>query len=806
MALGPLQETIKQNGQLFQTSKDEVGNLSSAAGLSTPPTSPQETQVIGGSPQQAAMAGGPAQQGANAVRMAVKGQQDLATALRQKQVSSALTPEQRAQIQAQQQIQAMGSSLEARVPQLIQTAIAKGTGTAGTSTSLVADDTQLASNPTYAALSDADKATFKTALQKVGSSTGTNADVAQVNKLLGHDASHLLTSAELQTMFMAPDATLGTKLAGATPESVTIGQLSPKDLGVDSFDQIDQDLGLAPGAAAKMTVAQLGAAVAAVKTKGYSSADQWRQELADPTTSTQERETARTMLRAMGASGVKEAEAKFSQLRDQVQASNQVQFNGKSMSVDDVLSSDNMKATVASYIHMTDAEKATFRAAEPEMATWIDSNTAALKSFTSNVPKEATDFATLQSNNTATLTGIADPTTRDAVGKLLHPNWGQPTAEVYTAPTMLTQAAAHPKDAAAVSDAVSSLIASGDAAGAQDLVTSDYSNLTTLGDGSAAAGLAKYTTARAQYTTSQNIGPTTDPTSVVEGIFGPTSTVTGVAGQIKTSNAATTLLGAPAASSSSMLKGDGSLNMDSVASALKNSGGFSLYSMAHGQSVPPNPSDTLAADAATTAKFVASQPAVVGDVYNLIKANGGALPADALQGEIAKFSKTSGADGFNNMEALGTIATKSGDKAAIQSVATAIDTMATTQAAALIPKGAPQTDTLNGDMMMDSGTAQSYTTLSKQLVDTLKDPNIDPHVFAKVQLTINRINEALADGANKIRTTQAAKDAEYKAAADTQAAKEAARPVQRGEGESLPAGPAPTLYGPNGEWLGGRGT
>ncbi len=677
MALGALQQTIKQNGQLFQTSQEEVGNLASAAGLPATPSTPQETSVIGGTPSQAKMAGTPAQAtgnlppqpGPNAVRMAVQGSKDLAIQLREQQVNTQATPQQQAEIQNQQLVSQLGSSLAARVPQMVNNAISAGTAAAGTAGNLEVDQSKLPAN-----LSDADKTDLARVLQTIGSPVTTANDatahaqaLARANQLLGHDTQHLLTSADLTNMFMDQGTSIANKLAGATPESVSIGSLQPADLGVKSFNDIDQALGLPPGASAKMTVKQLGDAVAAVKAKNYSTADQWRQELADPTTSTQERETARTMLRAMGATGIKEAEAQFSTLRNQVQASNTINFNGKSMSVDDALSSDNVKATVANYL--TDpAQAKLIQQNNPDLAKWIDANKDALGQYTANIDQETKDFAALQTSNQATLSGIADPNLRDTVGKLLHPDWGQPTAVSYAPPAMLAPGAVGTQDLASVNAALGSFADSNDTAGMSQLINANPGDLKQIGGGDFATGLKTWADSWKAATVAASVQPNTSPEQIVQDFFGPGTTVPGVTAQAKAANVANQLFGAPAADPGLITAG-GTLDMDAVTAAAKG-GRISIADMAKGVQPPASAAATLKASVDSNNAWAVNQPAAIGDLYKLVQQNGGNLPStNDLTAEAGKFMDSStGKDGYANLDATAAAAQKAGDTRAFNTI------------------------------------------------------------------------------------------------------------------------------------------
>jgi hypothetical protein len=276
----------------------------------------------------------------------------------------------------------------------------------------------------------------------------------KINNLMGiTDPAKMLTAEALQADLSSSETTIGDALAGHTPETVTLGMLHPEDFGMGSFEEMGQALGLTGAALQKLTVAQLGDVVEKVKSGEFNTEEKWRSLLADPTASAQDRNTARTILRGLGAKGVDVTEANVAKLTAQVKAADRVTFNGTSMTVEQALSSDNVKATVASVLDtnpdgsasINTQKMATLAAGSPQLAKWITDNANALAAVVKNIPPEQKALADVQSANIAAASAIPDisgPTGRNAIMAVVDPeHWGPSgiklTAETVPPPPMV---------------------------------------------------------------------------------------------------------------------------------------------------------------------------------------------------------------------------------------------------------------------------------------------------------------------------------------------------------------------------------
>lgn len=424
MADNSLLSTVKAGGSQLQMSNQDVSSLAKAAGSPINPTQPLGAATIGANPDQSKMAGTPNSL-ANAVkqmRVSPTGKSDLATAVRTAQQQQTQTAEQAALAQQAQQLGGLGS-LMSRVPQLIQQDYAKAASTAGPANLQV--NTSAISQ--YG-IQGQDATDMQTALRTLGSATASDADKTAAivragniyNKATG--ATGAPDAATLQHLFMEPGQDQGAALAAAVqdklPQNLTVGELlnnaGPTALGMSS-QELDQLLGVQPGAAAKMTIQQLTSAIQAKQSGQYNTEAQWRSILADPTSSRNLRETATTMLKGMGATGMDTVEKSVQKLTQQVQSANTVNFFGQSMTVGDALSSDVVKGTINSILtDPTFAAKAAQQS--PEFTKWVQDNAQELSTAYStglgNLDKSVVSATTDYQAQWANL----DPATQQALG------------------------------------------------------------------------------------------------------------------------------------------------------------------------------------------------------------------------------------------------------------------------------------------------------------------------------------------------------------------------------------------------------
>jgi hypothetical protein len=589
-----------------------------------------EGAVAGANPDQAKMLGTPAQKSGNAVRAAVQASSDLQTSLRRQQANTSTTAAQQTSQQQAQDLSKVGD-IQNRVPALIQQAQAAGEAKAGTGL-----ETQLSLNEqdsTYLGLTPDNQAAFKSAMGTIGNKSATsdqvNQAMKQANAALGHTlANDYVSAADLQASFLKPDATVGSTLANSTPDTVTLGMLTPQDLGLPDWATLEKDLGLPAGSAGKMTVAQLGQALTTFKQAGYQTADQWRAVLGDPTSSTQSRDTARFMLKEMGAQGVKETEAKVAGLTQQVASANQVNVPGKGMmTVEQALSDDTLKGVAANYYAGSDG--GALRASNPSLADWFDKEKGAMSGLVAGVDQRTKDYAAIQTQNQALSAVGPNLAVGDDAMKVLVKGWGTQSAVPLTAPPLLASLKTmDPTKASLVISSMSTLTNYGvvGEAAIQDLGAHSATQLSEKGLDTV-AGMKTYTDRlRTDYTNAQAAAGAflQDPEGYLTSMLGMSSKAAApiLAGMQKAHD----VFDAPGMEGLSAIAPGGLLaSGQTIASALSKAGKTTVDNF---DANTPSIQDSLTQAAADTANFVV--PAWEKPLYNIVSKGGDLTDKDVL--------------------------------------------------------------------------------------------------------------------------------------------------------------------------------
>lgn len=410
-------DTIKQNGSVLNVARpsgtDATGTssqLAASAGLPSAPTAPVQAASIGATPDQAKMAATPngLRGQSNALLRAVKGPRDLQTALRERQVNSTQTAAEAAAGQVAQQLAGFGS-LSAAVPGLVQKAMLNAANQAD-KTGFIPEQSVL--DQKYVQGSAVSKDQFTAAVAAVGAGGLSPQDeeqqLALINQGMGRKTANEVSADEVKNFFGSPvnaadDATaaaVGAVQSGKTPADVTLGQLDPSSFGQGmTWDQLGKDLGgLSADAVQKMTVQDLGNALKTMQAKGYSTEAQWRSVLSDPTSSMQERTTARQMLQGLGAQGVTQTEATVAKVTQQVQAANLVTVNGKQQTIGDALSSDTTKALISEILQNPSGSAAQ---QNHELLQWATAHAASLQGILSAVDPAQVALAKVGADNAA---------------------------------------------------------------------------------------------------------------------------------------------------------------------------------------------------------------------------------------------------------------------------------------------------------------------------------------------------------------------------------------------------------------------
>ena len=425
-----LYDTVRTNGSVLNVAAGSeagappsTGQLAAAAGT-PPPSGPVQAATLGATPSQAKMAATPqGQKGqANALLRAVRGKKDLATTLREQQVSSQQTAAEKAAADWAAKLGSEWGSFANAVPGMIKEGAAKAAAAAA-GDGFAIDPTALAGITPQGGKTLNDLKEALTHITTPGlSADDTKKDLDTINTALGYTAGNQLGSVD--ALFKTNLFTAGTpSVADATAEAIGANGLSPDQVNLSllvdkndptmldlgngakfSYDQLAKDLGLKDGAAVQaLTIPQLQAQIQQIQAKGFQSEAQLRATLSDPTSSMQARSAARSALEAMGAQGVGVTEQKVASLVQSVGAANTVTTpDGTQMQVADVLGSPHLAAVVKDII----ANPTGPTAQSPEFAslvTFAQDHQAALTQALGTISADEQAGVTTYTNNVAAI-------------------------------------------------------------------------------------------------------------------------------------------------------------------------------------------------------------------------------------------------------------------------------------------------------------------------------------------------------------------------------------------------------------------
>lgn len=345
------------NGQYKEITDEELQNLSQSQGMQQPPTSPIAANMIGASTDAAKMAGTPAQR--------ISARNTLQTAQRQEQ-ATAPTQQSKQTNQQGTQLQQTYGDLQPRVQNLIS---------------------KYLTPPSSAPVPQAGAQISQSALTGLNLSPEDSTAVsATIQKGLQNSAS--LTNADWQLLSQKAGITDLTHLSnfvdtGATTQNAVASQVSDQALAKDAkiADNDITALGLDPITA---TIQQVQQAVQNQIQDEFSQVNAAKQQALNPNLGPQERMAAMQQLKNLGASGVFATDQEMQGLKSTVDSADIINFNGQPMSVKDLLSDKNISDTVSHYLMDPDFA-AELKKNNPDFASFIDSNSNALKDLTTKL-------------------------------------------------------------------------------------------------------------------------------------------------------------------------------------------------------------------------------------------------------------------------------------------------------------------------------------------------------------------------------------------------------------------------------------
>lgn len=410
-------------GLLQEETQESVQDLSQQAGLAAPPLTPVGTAAIGGTPKQQDMAGSAAQKQA-ALNIAATASPDtnLQQAQRRQPVRTQATDQEQQKIEKSQNLQNLGS-LGDRVHDFIS----------GQMNKLTSQQAQVQVAGTVSgragALTSQQAAAVKPLLEQLASDPNNMQLQLQVNQALGYDVSRQLSPTEINQLYANATESIAQSGAQAVQDTLTANDLIAQGgLGYDQ-SQLAQLLGVPPESVGSMTVQQIQDQVTKLMSDEFSSTQQLEQQAQSGQLGVAERGLARQAAREASAVGTRSSEADVASLEQQIQNAEQVSFGGRVMSIEEMLSDDNISRTISDYLNAApdSPQRKQLEQAEPQLVEFIRRNEAVLDDAAKALSQGASQFQTLQTENKrrATLDGLLS----DELASAIVPGFNELSAE-----------------------------------------------------------------------------------------------------------------------------------------------------------------------------------------------------------------------------------------------------------------------------------------------------------------------------------------------------------------------------------------
>ena len=364
-----------------------------------PVTDPSGIVAAGGTQDQAKMAGTPVQVQANIEmqqraqdqRRAEQEQQTSAeeqrlagTTLRQKEAferAAPATEQQDAAMQIANTLNTLGP-VRTRVQSLIQERLQA----AQTATTQLAVDEQALN-----AITDPTKR------QEASNALSAYlADPSEKNLAAVYSAVGAESTKDLEKFFTSPEGTVQESFEQAFAIAPTLGNLDLKAADVD-VGELAKQLNVTEAQLSAMTLDQLNAQIDAIEAAELNRVEQIQARLQDPALTPAMREALMDELRQLGAAGLVGAEVEVDAIQEQIDAAQEIDVLGRSMSIEELLSDEGMSSLVSKAA--LDDDLLQSMKDDPEyaaLAGWIEQNKASLALLAQEYEEQGVEFTELQ--------------------------------------------------------------------------------------------------------------------------------------------------------------------------------------------------------------------------------------------------------------------------------------------------------------------------------------------------------------------------------------------------------------------------
>jgi hypothetical protein len=435
-----LMQAIKGRGSLTTASQQELASRAQGMGVQTP-TTPMTAAQIGATPDQAKMAGTP-QQFAGALKMAQEGigPTDQATARRQEGPRTELAMEESAREATSRAMQGVGQ-IGNRVQEVVS----------GAFNELVAQQTVLPQVDLEAVDGSVDvQSNLETLIDSEATAEEREQALLALNAALGRDLYTRLSEQEILSYYaQTDDSAIGATAKAALGQGITMDQvfgLSPDDasqaLGMTPADMAAL-LGVDEETLQGMTLQQFQEAIDSKIMDMTGEIEGIQYALANPNISAQEKVELRRRLRDLGGTGQRTIETELQDLQDAIDAGDQIEFGGETMTVEQLLGDDRISETIARFLTSPeDSEWAKrFAEAEPQLAEWIEAQRAGLEEAMKQMEMDISGFETKQAAREA-LPELMDGTKLSSASMqaLMGKNWDRMSVDAAAPPPILAMA------------------------------------------------------------------------------------------------------------------------------------------------------------------------------------------------------------------------------------------------------------------------------------------------------------------------------------------------------------------------------
>lgn len=391
-------------GQLTQETPEELQSLAGQAGLQAPPITPLGTAIIGANKDQQKMAGTPAQKQAALSLAAQPVEQGLSGAVRRMQARSQMTGEEQQQKEKSQDMMNLGS-LGDRVTSFIDSQRQKLQTQAQAPTT----QTNALGVTSASTFQGKDVSSIKSKLDQFRKEPNNQQLLLEINQALGYNINTQLSPEQVNDLYESAVDTITRGGAGIIDNDLTVQDLlDTGNLGYTP-EELSQLLGKPANQISNLSVGQLRSEIERVGQEEFSRTQELEQQAQSGTLGLAERQLARQAGREMSATGIRATEADYSNMEQQIQNADMVQFGGKEYKVDELLQDETISNIIKDYMEAAPGSpiREQVDKLEPALKQFIEKNSAVLQEASAAMQAGAQEFRAIQEANKG-LTRFAD--------------------------------------------------------------------------------------------------------------------------------------------------------------------------------------------------------------------------------------------------------------------------------------------------------------------------------------------------------------------------------------------------------------